>query len=231
MKYLKIVFFLCIIMASINFNIALAKSGGKIVYSPVRIDFKPDSDGYELIEKKVTYSGVYIMNLDGTGKGKLASSCQASSGGISDVRFSPDEKKVSFIKEKSLWVINIDGTKKKNIGILNKSWKKDILYKWSPDSKKIAFMGDGILYIANTDGSKLIKAQSYGDNMQYEWSGDSKRIACNNEGDSQIFIRDSRNGNIIKTFNIDLAPNRQDEKEIISKMYFSHDNSILAVST
>jgi Tol biopolymer transport system component len=219
-------------------NSAYAKSSERIVYNPIKIEFEKNRD--ELKEKRITYEGVYIMNLDGSNKKKLASSCLSFSDkkscydrGIFDVKFSPDGERVSFVKEKSLYVVTPDGSSKKKISdpyIYNYSeYSKQKIYSWSPDSKKIAYI-EGGLFVYNLENNGLFKICGFDrDLTRYSWSSDGNMIAYIGNKNGIISIKDTQNGKLLKSFDLEIS-NYDKEVYYIENIQFSPDNSTLAVS-
>jgi len=207
----------------------------RIVYTPIDIKFKTvytENSNY-LEAEKTTYTGVYVMNLDGSNKVKLASPCSPFSdfsrrfdNGIFEVRFSPDGKNVSFIKEKNLWVVQSDGKQKYKIASIGSmGWENT--YEWSPDSKKLSFLDNKSLYTVNFDGTSSVKIHSYDKSVSYGWSRDGKMIAFSSNGGREIFIKNSGDGKEIKNFNLGDYISGKNQWVKIS---FSPDNSKFAVA-
>lgn len=107
----------------------------------------------------VEHSEIWIKNIQ-TGENVLLTGGYQPS-------FSPDGKKITFVKYSSdnkscgIWTMNIDGTEQMQVY----SAKKGYAYcpRFSPDGKKIVFQAskkdkkDSDLYIVNADGGSLIQ--------------------------------------------------------------------------
>lgn len=85
-------------------------------------------------------------------------------GGGAVPRFSPDGKKIAYVKymnnnQNQLWVMNVDGSNSMQLTDLKKGTVDDM--SWSPDGSQIVFSAkrdnkkDYDLYIINNDGSNL----------------------------------------------------------------------------
>jgi Tol biopolymer transport system component len=136
-------------------------------------------------EEMVSAPECFIVRVDGTGLGKLATG--------STPRWSPDGNRLLFMREGQgdadkdlgVFVINRDGTGKQRIG--PGRWPD-----WSPDGSRIVFslgtskdggaQSKSKIYIAQLDGSgqKLVC-----DGDCPSWSPDGRRIACCFVGDGE----------------------------------------------
>jgi TolB protein len=110
---------------------------------------------------------IYVMNTDGRNVVNLTQTPDIDEYGP---RWSPDEKQIAFIRGKDIWVMNADGSQKRNlISGPENGWDPS----WSPDGKKIAFVttrtsrsqgalcqggciGYSELYVMNVDGSNPV---------------------------------------------------------------------------
>ena len=130
---------------------------------------------------------------------------------------SPNGKRVAFVKDNDIYVMNTDGSQTINLT------KKPGDYSsggnplsWSPDGTRIAFyMGkypQQQLYVINADGSNLTNLTNNPENQVYNlnvaWSPDSKRIAFyhsesgDNLGTKQnIYLVDAKGGKPINLTN------------------------------
>jgi len=125
--------------------------------------FSPD--GREILFIAVTSEGrsLWIMDSDGNGKKKLALDTNTE---VYEAQFSRDGSKIYFVTEETkpelgssswyLWIVNIDGTNKKNI---TEDMNGDALnFSISSDSSKIVFVVASpphkrSLWIMNADGT------------------------------------------------------------------------------
>ncbi len=76
---------------------------------------------------------IYIMNSDGSDIRPLKNSDKNES----EPGFTPDGKKVSFVREGQIWVCNIDGSDEEK---LTDIYTEASGYKWSSDGKKLLFV-------------------------------------------------------------------------------------------
>ena len=125
--------------------------------------FSPD--GREILFIAVTSEGksLWIMDSDGNGKKKLTGDTNTE---VYEAQFSSDGSKIYFVTEETklelgssswyLWIVNIDGTNKKNF---TEDMDGDVLYfSISSDGSKIAFVVlsppyKHSLWIMNADGT------------------------------------------------------------------------------
>jgi Tol biopolymer transport system component len=120
-------------------------------------------------------TGIYLINVDGTGLCKLTS-------GVDPV-WSPDGEKIAFYDYEAIYVINADGSGRKQLtsGINDPSHDPSQL-AWSPDGQWIAFIDHSSeLYVTNDDGSsgllRLIDPPGSSSVALPTWSPDSEKIA------------------------------------------------------
>lgn len=93
--------------------------------------------------------------------------------------FSPDSKKVVFIKNGQVWSAGVDSGAAKNLFTTRGSVGS---MEWSPDGKRLLFVagrGDHSVIGIYTMGSSVLKwiAPSFSRNESPQWSGDGSRIA------------------------------------------------------
>jgi TolB protein len=112
--------------------------------------------------------GLYVMNLDGSGKRRLAPHFWVSNVGTSRLAWSPDRRKLLFSAHlsrsaapcardcgKEIFVIDADGS---GLRRLTRNAVPDWDPAWSPDGQKIAWLsrgpsGGADIFVMNADGS------------------------------------------------------------------------------
>jgi serine/threonine-protein kinase len=136
------------------------------------------SDGMEAVEmswspdsKRLVYSfqGIYVVNLDGSGKGHLAGPTGASP------EWSPDGEKIVFANSsgggsQALWIMNPDGSGRQQVTEPTDAsgGTADWDPTWTPDGDQIAFSRGGLgvfagntgvytngIFVVDADGSDL----------------------------------------------------------------------------
>jgi Tol biopolymer transport system component len=129
---------------------------------------------------------LWIANLDGSNRWKLADFKQEEDITEVSASFSPDGTKIAYVtpSEDVIYVINSDGTNRQKI--INPIGKQPLFPRWSPDGKRLVFRVQGgdangstmNLFVANADGSnvKQIYSQSFLFNNAY-WSPSGEKIA------------------------------------------------------
>jgi Tol biopolymer transport system component len=124
-----------------------------------RIVFASDRDG---IGTKAVDSQLYLMNADGSGLRNLSREWGPGQWGwpIPVVFWSPSGRKVAFVFDGALQVMNADGSERRK---LVDRVQYDIAPVWSPDERRIAFekhlgdweRGSREIFVVSTDGSGL----------------------------------------------------------------------------
>lgn len=142
----------------------LQKVKGKIVFISGR-DFSPPWTGKN--------AAIYIMNANGSSQKRIT----RDSSMYRVPSWSPDGKKIVFVRDGNIFTINTDGSSRKQLTTDGRcSWPK-----WSPDGKKISFtrssalMESPDLYVINANGSGEIKLAK--GVVRTEWSPDGSKIA------------------------------------------------------
>jgi Tol biopolymer transport system component len=124
-------------------------------YTP---DFSPDGT-------EIAFSGgresLFVMNSDGTNVRNLS----GSNVGDRQPAFSPDGTEIAFTHRKDIWVMDADGTDRKNLTDTGPIGGRDVSEgepTWSPDGTRIAFVKTTYgpprevdLYTMNSDGTGL----------------------------------------------------------------------------
>jgi Tol biopolymer transport system component len=131
-------------------------------------------------------TGIYLINVDGTGLRKLTSFAEESSfhgaeGG--GPVWSPDGEKIAFYDYGAINVINADGSGRRSI---TNTELIEGFPTWSPDGEKIAFTcyryGDeqSALYVINADGSDRTRlATDVGETVS--WGSGQQRCVAGRE--------------------------------------------------
>jgi Tol biopolymer transport system component len=95
-------------------------------------------------------TGIYLLNVDGTGLCKLTSTHNK----LTDPVWSPDGEQIAFADKGAINVINTDGSERQELAADAVSERAH--YAWSPDGQKLAYFctGYGVdLCVINTDGT------------------------------------------------------------------------------
>ena len=107
----------------------------------------PHGRGYQL----------YVMHPDGSGERRLTE----GEGLNCYPRFSPDGKRIAYLHQRkginSLWLVNVDGTDRKQILIDKGEMKSFNTFSWSPDGKWLAIHGFD-WQTDPKDGKKILRA-------------------------------------------------------------------------
>lgn len=141
--------------------------------------------------------GIYIRNSDGSLINDWQYALKLSEWGY-EPAWSPDGKKIVYIANQNIWVMNSDGTEKKKL-------LEDFVCEdpaWSPDGKKIVFSvynrGVREIYVMDADGSGA-KQITWDGGLEAAWSPDSKKItfrSYRNEKNSDIYTMSVDGSNI-----------------------------------
>jgi Tol biopolymer transport system component len=145
---------------------------------------------------------LYVVNRDGSGlrnlTWKLATGGGAGTSPASDPAWSPDGRKLAFVRLNAglgdpIYVVNADGS-----GLRNLTPKPVGAYAapaWSPDGRRIAFVserdGNSEVYVMNADGSgqrNLTRNPAY--DADPAWSPDGRKIAfaTNRDGSYGVYV-------------------------------------------
>ncbi len=134
--------------------------GSRIVFMRYFIDNNPYA------------GGIYIINVDGTGRIRLTTSTAFES----DPVWSPDGKQIAFVSDRDgvseIYVMNADGSNQRQ---LTSAYSR--LPSWSPDGTKITYSCSGVC-VVNSDGSGLTELNDQGGwSTASTWSPDGQYIA------------------------------------------------------
>ncbi|HET8652169.1 MAG TPA: hypothetical protein VFM13_06325 [Gaiellaceae bacterium] len=147
--------------------------------------------------RRVTGSGLWVVNADGSGAVRLAGGMQA----IRRPTWSPDGRRIAFTDfaadRRGIWVINATGGELRRLVDSPLPWVMDV--DWSPVGNRITFAAghsgwQAHVYVMNTDGSNLrdvTPGRSF-DAYEPDWSPDGRRILFmrwkGDEGSSEIYV-------------------------------------------
>lgn len=164
-------------------------------------EWSPDRNKIAFTAGRYDKSSIWVINSDGSNEKQLAANMTLG-GMIGDTCFhpvwSPDGSKIAFESVFNftyyyVWVMNSDGSNKKQITSLNKSdrysvWLSTRNPVWSPDGSKIAFTSEEngyyppyTIWVANSDGSNptRLTTNEIGEwyDLSLSWSPDGSKIA------------------------------------------------------
>ena len=144
---------------------------------------------------------LYVVNSDGSGlrnlTSKLAAGGHPGAGPASDPAWSPDGRKLAFVRLNAglgapIYVVEADGS---GLRRLTRSPALDADPTWSPDGRKLAFVrdrdGNSEVYVMSANGSGQRNLTS---NPAYDadpaWSPDARKIAfaSNRDGKYGVYV-------------------------------------------
>jgi Tol biopolymer transport system component len=162
-------------------------NGTKIAFAANPIYFDPsamasasaDNSASPGADERETDYEICVVNADGTGMYRLTSTPEDES----MPAWSPDGKKIAFVSERAVYVMNADGSHRTKL-----PWPKGLLpeiWAWSPDGMTIAFQSNCNIYIMPASGSRTPTKLTTDPDLQCSlsptWSADGSKIAFTSE--------------------------------------------------
>ena len=150
-------------------------------YTPPRYD-KPVTLSWSLDDRKLIYSGIYQINIDGSDKETIQE-------GI-DPHYSPNGEKIAMVDEPLLYTMNYDGTGLKQITTYNSKIDTVRFPRWSPDGDKfvVSHLEEGYynIYTINTDGTggTHVFGRKYEEEKFPSWSPDGQYLIFETDRDN-----------------------------------------------
>lgn len=118
--------------------------GKKIIYT---LSF--DTEGtYESINVTFSHQQLFVMDIDESNQNRLSNDTSKSQNStyIGRYSWSPDGKKVVYVEDNNIYIINADGSNRKEI-IGTGDTRSNSLPTWSPDGQWISFLSNEKYYI------------------------------------------------------------------------------------
>jgi Tol biopolymer transport system component len=145
-------------------------------------DISPDGTKIAFESLRSGINKLYVMKADGTAVRNLS----GSRVGESSPAWSPDGTMIAFEKKSDIWVMDADGSNRKNLtktGPVDGYSITESEPSWSPDGTKIAFYKRNgrpnatDLYTINVEGTKLRQVTDYpGSEYSPDWSPSGHRL-------------------------------------------------------
>lgn len=149
-------------------------------YAP---DVSPNGEKIAFASFRSGANKIYVMNADGTAVRNLS----GSEAGESGPAWSPDGRRIAFEKDGDVWVMDADGSNRKNLTDtppVNGYEVRENDPAYSPDGTKIAFYKETFrphdvdLYTVTVDGKQLRQVTDFpGKEYSPDWSPSGKRLA------------------------------------------------------
>jgi Tol biopolymer transport system component len=156
-------------------------------------------DGRTIALTNVHEGAVYVIRPDGRGGQVLARMEGADA--VWGVAWSPDGRRIAFIRDSFLWVMNADGTRPRMLvdEEVDNPGARASDFAWSPDGRTIAFAQrddpDWEIYVVDAEGRGLRKLTDNdgADDLEPVWSPDGRAIAFTStrDGNSEIYVMDA----------------------------------------
>jgi len=178
-------------------------SDGKVLKKLGNVKFvgrSPSGDKIAVARRAGTLEwSLVILNPDGTGERVLVKSIETFY--PPSIIWSPDGKKIAYLSEDYLYVVDVSGADAIKIGKIYSSQAGlhgivENVAAWSPDGKKIAYLSPGPnLYVADPDkGQKLrLDVEVEG---KFAWSVNARAIAYRKKNYTLYVIKEDGSGRI-----------------------------------
>ena len=151
-------------------------TGNKLAFASYTIPGTPGDDSSAEPAPVEGLTGIYLVNVDGTGLCKLTSTHNK----LTDPVWSPDGEKIAFADKGKINVINTDGSERQELVAGTSGHSEQP--QWSPDGQELAFVdfvdSSGSIYVINADGSERQElAADAIERAHYAWSPDGQKLA------------------------------------------------------
>jgi Tol biopolymer transport system component len=147
---------------------------------------------------------LYSIRSDGSRLGQLTRTSTSETRPM----FSPDGRRIAFLRGDEEWVVNADGSRQRKVGTVENG---DVA--WAPNSRQLAFASEFVesrdaipLAVVGLDGRKHVVVPR-GRNQNASWSPDGKRLVFTREvGDRDDAMVVGADGRSLRTLRRDVGP-------------------------
>jgi TolB protein len=173
------------------------------VYLPADLAWSPDGQKIAFTVPLTSGPGanleIYVVNADGSGQRRLTRITGSNFVPSASPAWSPDGKRITFVRNGQVWVMNADGSGQRRLTL---EGAPNFNPAWSPDGRRIAFERGGRrqrtnywpgsagyeVHVMNADGSGQQRLTRGGSGPR--WSPDGRRITyvSKRSGDPDIWI-------------------------------------------